>query len=286
MAVPLGHTPDPLLADIEHTPQAARTAYDGGKMDGFDRITGAIQAGQDVAMSQYHQQAQFGSVVRFIEKRFGLAPLGNRDSAGANDLIDAFNFSQQPLPPLVLNERSCVDTVGFGFSRNAPLHADLVDINSTAGGVVLIVQATSNLQYTVRLSGQTQITRSGGVAAGVADLNVGDRLQITGQLDPTQVGYLIAQSVTDTAITPLANVRGTVDYVNDARNLVTVTLVASPAPLLVLLDATTRIVLPNGKRGVIDNLQRGTIVLVTGVYDQSSHILTRATRITVLPPSA
>src|SRR5664279_3386595 len=34
--VPLSHTPDPLLADIEHTPQAAQTAYDGGKMDGFN----------------------------------------------------------------------------------------------------------------------------------------------------------------------------------------------------------------------------------------------------------
>ena len=35
--VPLSHTPDPLLADIEHTPQAAQIGFDHGKMDGFDK---------------------------------------------------------------------------------------------------------------------------------------------------------------------------------------------------------------------------------------------------------
>jgi len=151
---------------------------------------------------------------------------------------------------------------------------------------VLLVRGTNNLAYTVRLSGRTQITRSGGVKAVVADLSVGDRLQITGQLDPTQAGYLIAESVSDESIIPLINVRGTINYVNDARNLVTVTLVASSAPLLILLDTGTAIVLPNGRRGKIDNLVRGTTVLVTGLYDQSSHILTRTTRVTVLASSA
>ena len=43
--VTLGHTPDPLLADIEHTPQAAQIGFDHGKMDGFDKIPDAIQRG-------------------------------------------------------------------------------------------------------------------------------------------------------------------------------------------------------------------------------------------------
>ncbi len=38
-----------------------------------------------------HDQADFVSVVRFIEERFGLAPLGPRDSS-ASDLMNAFNF--------------------------------------------------------------------------------------------------------------------------------------------------------------------------------------------------
>jgi phospholipase C len=38
-----------------------------------------------------HDQADFVSVVKFIEERFGLASLGNRDAA-ASDLANAFNF--------------------------------------------------------------------------------------------------------------------------------------------------------------------------------------------------
>ncbi len=238
------------------------------------------------ASTVYHETAQFGSVVRFIEQRFGLASLGNRDQAGTNDLMNAFNFNQQPLPPLVLNERSCGSSVNFGFSQAAPLHASLLDINQTPGGVTLLVSETSSQQYTVRLGSQTLITRLGGIPAAVTDLNVGDRLQITGQLDPTQAGYLIAATVSDQSIEPLANLRGTVNFVNDARDLITVNLVASPASLLVLLDANTVIILPNGQRSTIDSLLQGTTVLITGIYDQSSHILTRATKITVLAPGA
>ncbi|HZU12160.1 MAG TPA: alkaline phosphatase family protein [Chloroflexota bacterium] len=51
--VPLGHAPDHTLLDIDHSSVAARFAVDGGRMDRFDRLLGAIQDGQDVADSQY-----------------------------------------------------------------------------------------------------------------------------------------------------------------------------------------------------------------------------------------
>lgn len=49
------HTPDRTLIDIDHQRRAAVTAIDGGAMDGFDQEAGAIQNGQDLALSQYHQ---------------------------------------------------------------------------------------------------------------------------------------------------------------------------------------------------------------------------------------
>ena len=36
----------------------------------------------------------------------GKTPLTNRDLL-ANDLLDSFGFSQDPLPPLILSERNC-----------------------------------------------------------------------------------------------------------------------------------------------------------------------------------
>jgi phospholipase C len=54
-----------------------------------------------------HTQYEFGSILKFIENRFGLPALTARDSA-ANDLEDAFDFTQPARAPLVLQPRSCL----------------------------------------------------------------------------------------------------------------------------------------------------------------------------------
>jgi hypothetical protein len=49
---------------------------------------------------------EFSSVLKFVEKRFRLAPLTARDEQ-ANDLTRAFDFDQAPLPPFILDTRDC-----------------------------------------------------------------------------------------------------------------------------------------------------------------------------------
>jgi phospholipase C len=53
-----------------------------------------------------HTQYEFSSVLRFIEGTFALPSLGTRD-ASANNLTNAFDFRQTPLPLLVLPQRVC-----------------------------------------------------------------------------------------------------------------------------------------------------------------------------------
>lgn len=53
-----------------------------------------------------HTQYEFSSVLKFIETRFNLGSLTTRD-ANASDMTDAFDFTQLPLPALVLNTRTC-----------------------------------------------------------------------------------------------------------------------------------------------------------------------------------
>lgn len=53
-----------------------------------------------------HTQYELSSVLKFIEERFGLPPLTARD-AGANDVTDAFDFTQTARSPLLLNTRVC-----------------------------------------------------------------------------------------------------------------------------------------------------------------------------------
>ena len=54
----------------------------------------------------YHTEIEFASVLRFMEETFNLPSLGAADTV-ANDMQDAFNFNQSPLPPLVLQQRTC-----------------------------------------------------------------------------------------------------------------------------------------------------------------------------------
>ena len=64
-----------------------------------------------------HTKYEFSSVLKFIEERFGLSPLTNRDAA-ANDTTDSFDFTQSPRPPMLLSTRTCpfvsMNTVPFG----------------------------------------------------------------------------------------------------------------------------------------------------------------------------
>jgi phospholipase C len=53
-----------------------------------------------------HTLLESASVLKFIEERWGLPSLGQRDLI-ANDLADSFNFAQAGNPPLVLNQTSC-----------------------------------------------------------------------------------------------------------------------------------------------------------------------------------
>ena len=56
--------------------------------------------------------AQQASVPKFIERIFAMGALHDLDPAaqdgpGTSDLLDAFDFEQPPLPPLLLSTRNC-----------------------------------------------------------------------------------------------------------------------------------------------------------------------------------
>ncbi len=53
-----------------------------------------------------HTVYEFSSVLKFVEERFGLEPLNERDYL-ANDLLDSFDFHRRPLRPLILEPRDC-----------------------------------------------------------------------------------------------------------------------------------------------------------------------------------
>ena len=81
-----------------------------------------------------HTQYEFSSVLKTIEERFSLPFLTSRDQ-NANDLLDSFDFTQSPLPPLILQERQCspVSTANLDFLPelvNTPSGAKVVTVSN------------------------------------------------------------------------------------------------------------------------------------------------------------
>src|SRR3989440_2922 len=77
-----------------------------------------------------HAQGEFSSFVRFIETNFNLPNLGQRDSlplAKVSDLMDFFNFSRAPLPPLILSQLPFSTTLLVPSAHNAPGAVSPVD---------------------------------------------------------------------------------------------------------------------------------------------------------------
>jgi phospholipase C len=58
-----------------------------------------------------HTQYEFSSLLKFAERRFNLPALTARDTE-ANDMTDAFDFTQGPRAPMILQTRQCSSSPG------------------------------------------------------------------------------------------------------------------------------------------------------------------------------
>jgi len=102
-----------------------------------------------------HTQYEFSSVLRFIEDLFHLPSLTARD-ADANNLMDAFNFKQKRLAPVVLNPHSCPMTIPastFGEQQSGTAVSNIIQINNLDLNVPLQIQSmkiTGSNDYSVQ----------------------------------------------------------------------------------------------------------------------------------------
>lgn len=78
---------------FDHVPPPQPTPHGYGP-----RVPLVIVSPYARAGSVYSRTAEHASILAFVERRWGLEPLSERD-ATADPLLDAFDFSQDPLPP-------------------------------------------------------------------------------------------------------------------------------------------------------------------------------------------
>jgi len=120
-----------------------------------------------------HAQYEASSVLKFIEELFGLPSLNGRDM-NANDMLDSFNFTQSPLPPLILQQRTCPFMV-----QSDTFPPQKVGTTSTR----FLFTFSNVLSKSISI---TSVTTTGDYSVTTADANG----KPCGQLNPGAVCYL------------------------------------------------------------------------------------------------
>jgi phospholipase C len=172
-------------------------------------------------------QYDFTSVLKFVETRWGLPALGARDAA-ANDLTDAFDFTQTPIAPLVLQTRHCPLAAQSSFFGNVVLgstYSNTLNVSNRLGTAITIksiktspgnFSTTSNCPPSLPASKQCQITitfkpLTAGLKTGTVTITDSDTATSPEVIQLTGTGTAI--SVTPTVYT----FPGTVTFGSSAK---------------------------------------------------------------------
>jgi hypothetical protein len=139
-----------------------------------------------------HTQYEFSSVLKFIEERFGLPALTDRD-ANANDITDSFNFTQRPLKPFIRTQRSCPLN-----SDNAVYYGSQL-LNTTSAGFVVTLSNIRSVPVNF-----SQVTTTGDFQQknSCTTLPVGAKCHITVTFTPRKTGLRTGTlTITDDDVT-------------------------------------------------------------------------------------
>jgi phospholipase C len=139
-----------------------------------------------------HTQYEFSSVLKFIEEDFGLPAMTTRD-AGANDTTDAFDFTQAPRSPLILNQRTCpiASQTWEAFGQQP------VNTTSVTQPVYLTNLSTSTVKLTGKTTDNPDFIVSSSNCGG--SIPAGAKCQVNVAFKPSVIGEETATlTLTDT----------------------------------------------------------------------------------------
>ena len=156
-----------------------------------------------------HKTYSFESWLRLAEERFGVIPMTVRDYT-ANDMADAFDFTQQPRPPVLMNSNGSP----YPPAAQNLLHpaGTLVATNSAYGTYALAPETIASIYGSnlaaapVQAPSQPLPTTLGGVTLTLKDANGGLFPAPLFYVSPNQVNWLVPRGVaTGVATLTLAN---------------------------------------------------------------------------------
>jgi phospholipase C len=178
-----------------------------------------------------HKTYSFESWLRLIEERFGENPMTSRDNT-ANDMSDAFDFTQQPRSGVLMN----ADGSPYPPTPQSVAHTTgtLAATNSAYGTYSLAPETIASL-YGSNLAAATQLAQSqplpitlGGVTVTLKDANGGVFPASLFYVSPSQVNWLVPKGAaggvaTITLVNGSATLTGTATITSTAPGLYTAT---------------------------------------------------------------
>jgi uncharacterized protein (TIGR03437 family) len=145
-----------------------------------------------------HKTYSFESWLKIVEERFGVMPMTGRDNT-ANDMADAFDFTQQPRPPVLLDGKGSP----YPPAAQTVTHpaATLITTNSAYGTYAVAPETIASI-YGSNLAAGPQQAQSqplplnlGGVTITLQDANGGMFPVPLFYVSPNQVNCLIPKGV-------------------------------------------------------------------------------------------
>lgn len=240
-----------------------------------------------------HTMYSFISMLKFAETMLGLPALSSVDG-GANNMLNSFDFSQRPNPPLTLPQQKCPEGAQYATKTLPPAQLDSVSSQNGRGHgrhgrhdgqVVLNVTLSNGTQTTVSLLKNAPITDASKVyALTPSQLTPGDSLLIYGGPATDGSGGYESIGVADESVTNQGSL-GTVTTVEKPTRQFQV-LAKGLKVQNVTVQPRTSIMTPAGSHGSFHDIQSGDGVRVSGLFNgrTSSYVRPRAIRVTSTAP--
>ena len=184
-----------------------------------------------------HNTYSFESWLKIVEERFGVTPLTARDNT-ALDMIDAFDFTQQPRPPVLLA------TTFSGSPYPQPLQtivhgSNTVSVASAASGASMLAPEAIASLYGTNLAGTTQSaattplpTMLAGDSVMVTDAMGAPRAAPLFFVSPTQINLEIPAGTANGVATVTVTASGGITFTGTTR-------ISTVAPALFAIGGST-----------------------------------------------
>jgi phospholipase C len=234
-----------------------------------------------IVISPYAKQAYidhttytFSSMLKFAEDTFGLPSLTSLDG-NSNDMINSFDFTQSPQPPLTLQLRACPKAPP---ANSIPL-AVLKSVGTNSLGQTTLQVGLENAgSGTFILGPSASLLAKATTPIALADMTAGDVLEATGTPQPQAAGVYLVTTIHDQALA-VRQVSGVVKSVDTTQNQIVLTPDAGGPDVTVTVSAGTIITGPDGGTITLAAIKPSASLTVTGLLNNRLSTFIRITTI-------